>query len=95
VAALPRRSTPEKIMTSRLDHVRYVSPHGGSDTDNDGTSWDRPFATILAAYDALPDLGGTIFVEEGSKIGPNDTDGLYILGPHDPNFRLFVETWAA
>jgi hypothetical protein len=70
------------------DAVQYVSPNG-NDT-NDGFSLGSAKVTLLAAYNALPAGGGTIYVSgtQGatSACTPTSGQGLGIAGSGDPNY---------
>jgi hypothetical protein len=69
--------------------IRYVADTG--DDTNDGLSWDSPKKTLLAAYDALPTTGGTIYLA-GLNVrigGP----GLWLCGPGDPAYAAQPYPW--
>lgn len=79
-------------------NIQYVSPEGND--ANDGLSWQTAKQTILAAYDALPEEnyqgfgGGTIYFANASRIGGSISDqGLWILGPKDPNWNSPPPGW--
>jgi hypothetical protein len=64
------------------DHIKFVSPKG-SDTDpqHNGSTWETAKRTILAAYDSLPDSGGTIFISNGSHVGGEiEGQGIWLTG---------------
>lgn len=68
--------------------VRYIAPYG--DDDNDGYDLRYPMKTLIAAYDSLPDSGGTIYVVDGSYIGGElSKQGFLItaVGPLYPGWR--------
>lgn len=71
----------------------YASPDGND--GNDGSGWASAKADIMACYDALPGVGGTIYIKAGDRNGatipackPGDPQGcgIWIMGPKDPNF---------
>jgi len=71
------------------DAIRYVSSNGNDALD--GLSWSTPKLTIMAAYDALPSTGGTVYITWGGvAAGPSCTStagqGIALIGPTDPNF---------
>lgn len=85
-------SASDSIVT-RDPAVQYVSPSGND--HNDGLSWDRSKLTGYAACEALaggsttpPTCGsGTIRVADRvSWGGPLISGGLFLMGPHDPNY---------
>jgi hypothetical protein len=78
--------------------IQYVD-YTGND-NNDGLSWGSAKATIMAAYDALPALGGTIYIMQGP--GGDDTpipatsnpaQGIWIMGYIDPNYSSPPPGW--
>jgi len=78
--------------------ICYVA-HGGRD-ENDGESWTAAKGDIMACYDALPELGGTIFVAQGrggeAEYVPATNmpgQGIWIMGGNDPNFRHPPPGW--
>lgn len=78
--------------------ICYVE-FGGSD-EKDGKSWATAKSTIMACYDALPEMGGTIFIAQG---GGGDQEfvratnvpgeGIWIMGSMDPNFKHPPAGW--
>jgi hypothetical protein len=80
--------------------ICYAAP-GGNDL-NDGTYWAFAKADIMACYDALPPVGGTIyFKDDGSKTAavhackPSDPNGcgIWIMGHNDPNYAHPPAGW--
>jgi hypothetical protein len=76
--------------------IQYVA-FSGSDS-SDGLSWGTAKKTVMAAYDALPSLGGTIFMMQG----PNgegliatsvEGQGIWIMPPSDPNYSNPPPGW--
>ncbi|HXP63249.1 MAG TPA: hypothetical protein VN829_22295, partial [Dongiaceae bacterium] len=63
----------------------YVNTTNGSDA-NSGLNWSCAKATLLGAYDALSTNGGTIHFADGSWVGSNSGQGLWLMGPNDPNW---------
>jgi len=60
---------------------------------NDGLSWGSAKLTIMAAYDALPALGGTIFI--GPNVSATSTlgQGIWLMGSSDPNYASPPAGW--
>lgn len=74
--------------------IEYAAS-GGSDS-NDGKSWGTAKATVMAAYDALPPLGGTIYICSIYTNAINWTStgqGAWIMGPSDPNYASPRTGW--
>ena len=78
--------------------IQYVSYTG--DDNNDGLSWGSAKATIMAAYDALPEDGGAIYIMAGpggdaTPIPPTGTtgQGIWIMGASDPNYASPPPGW--
>ncbi len=68
------------------DAIQYVSPNGND--SNDGLSWGTAKATVFAAYQALPNTGGVIYVsDQASCGGPNNT--FWVVGDlgNDPQWN--------
>lgn len=70
------------------DGVQYASPNGND--SNDGLSIGTAKLTLLAAYNALPPGGGTIYIS-GTQSAmvpctPTAGQGLGIAGSGDPNY---------
>ncbi len=84
------------------DAVEYVTPSGND--ANDGLSWRTAKGTIYAALKALPGGdathagGGAIFVSSSGGVsvpvgGPVGSQGIWIMGPADPNFASPPSGW--
>ncbi len=81
------------------DAVQFVSPTGND--ANDGLSSGTAKLTVMAAYDALPAAGGTIFISNCayatgcSAVSATSTagQGIWILGTGDPNFSSPPTGW--
>lgn len=74
--------------------IEYAAS-GGSDS-NDGKSWGTAKATVMAAYDALSALGGTIYICSIYTNAINWTStgqGAWIMGPTDPNYANPPPGW--
>jgi hypothetical protein len=73
--------------------VMFVTPDG--DDDDDGLSWGSAKLTVLGAYDALPASGGSIFLGGGEVQigGAVANQGLWILGPQDPQYGSPPAGW--
>jgi hypothetical protein len=73
---------------------------GGNDT-NDGSYWAFAKADIMSCYEALPDVGGTIYIKDDiDKTGipackPSDPPGcgIWIMGQRDPNYVHPAAGW--
>ena len=91
-------SNPPALEPSPGSPVQYVD-FSGNDS-NDGFSWGTAKATVMAAYDALPADGGTIFIMQGpggnaGLIPATNTagEGIWIMGPNDPNYASPPPGW--
>ncbi len=84
------------------DAVEYVTPSGND--ANDGLSWKTAKGTIYAALKALPGGdathagAGAIFVSSSGGVsvpvgGPMGSQGIWIMGPADPNFASPPAGW--
>jgi len=78
--------------------LQYVAAVGND--SNDGLTWNTPKATIMAAYDALPSGGGTVYIAgpSGSSANwPSATStpgqGIWIMGPGDTNYATPPAGW--
>ena len=75
--------------------VQYASPRGND--LNDGLSWATAKRTIMAAYDALPNLaykgGGTIYFTEGTPATNIPGCGIWIMGSHDSAYNNPPPCW--
>jgi hypothetical protein len=74
--------------------IEYAAS-GGRDS-NDGKSWGTAKATVMAAYDALPAQGGTVYVCSSLANTINWTStgqGAWIMGPSDPNYANPPTGW--
>jgi len=78
--------------------IQYVDYTG--DDSNDGLSWGTAKKTIMAAYDALPTAGGTIYIMQGSggdvtSVPATNTpgQGIWIMGYLDPNYSSPPPGW--
>jgi hypothetical protein len=76
--------------------IRYASALGND--ANDGLSWGTAKLTILAAFDALPAAGGTIFLAGNDGFGVNvggtvPNQGLWLIGPQDPLYGTPPAGW--
>ena len=78
--------------------IQYVD-YTGND-NNDGLSWGSAKASVMAAYDALPPLGGTIYIMQGpggdgTSIPSTGTpgQGIWIMGSGDPNYSSPPPGW--
>src|ERR1700675_3132231 len=78
--------------------IQYVD-YTGNDANN-GLSWGSAKKTIMAAYDALPNSGGSIFIMQGSgsdatPIQATSTpgQGIWIMGSKDPNYSNPPPGW--
>ncbi len=76
---------------STADSICYVSA-AGNDL-NDGLSWGTAKLTIMACYDALPLAGGTIYNTNGVAATSTAGQGIWIMGPGDPNFASPPVGW--
>lgn len=77
------------------DSIRYVTSSGND--SNDGLSWGTAKLTVMAAYDALPATGGTVYIcgqPSGSIVQATSTgQGIWIMGPSDPNYASPPAGW--
>ena len=71
--------------------IQYVSPHGSD--SNDGLSWGKAKSTVVAAYNALPSDGGTIYFTTGARAHPIANCGIWIMGSKDPNYSNPPRCW--
>lgn len=75
------------------DAVQYASPNGND--ANDGFSLGSAKLTLLAAYNALPASGGTIYISgsASSQVSctPTSGQGFGIAGSGDPNYASIPE----
>ena len=64
---------------------------------NDGLTWQNAKKTIMAAYDALPSTGGTIYISSNfnNLVAATSTagQGIWIAGPNDPNYSDLPAGW--
>ncbi len=83
------------IKPGASDAVQYVSPNGND--SNDGLSMGTAKLTIMAAYDALGQGGGTIYITGSSTSGAWCTStagqGIWIMGSADPNYASPPAGW--
>ncbi len=83
------------IKPGASDAVQYVSPNGND--SNDGLSMGTAKLTIMAAYDALGQGGGTIYITGSSTSGAWCTStagqGIWIMGSLDPNYASPPAGW--
>src|SRR5207248_10080879 len=88
-------STMDKaaVNAQASDAVQYSSPNR-SDA-NDGFSLGSAKLTLLAAYNALPSSGGTIYTSgtQGAAVSctPTSGQGLGIAGSGDPNYSAMPQ----
>jgi hypothetical protein len=90
------RGQSNQVVRSGSSSIQYVSP-AGKDL-NDGHDWGSAKRTVMAAYDALPGKGGTIYIVGDSNISgssiacvnvtPTSGQGFGIAGSIDPNYKL-------
>ena len=80
--------------------ICYAAP-GGNDS-SDGSYWAFAKADIMSCYDALPPVGGTIYIKEDGKKGtavpacePSAPKGcgIWIMGKNDPNYANPPAGW--
>ena len=89
-------SSPNAAMKpGASDALQYVSPNGND--SNDGLSMGTAKLTIMAAYDALGQGGGTIYISGSSTSGAWCTStagqGIWIMGSADPNYASPPAGW--
>jgi hypothetical protein len=82
-------------LPSVADGLQFVAPEGND--RNSGLSWGSAKLTIMAAYDALPAAGGTVFISSRSTelVAATSTagQGIWIMGPADPNYANPPSGW--
>jgi hypothetical protein len=75
----------------------YASSTGND--AHDGSSWTLANADIMSCYDALPSVGGTIYIDDnGNQINSCPaTDpagcGIWIMDSSDPNYGNPLAGW--
>lgn len=96
----PSSANPPALEPSAGQPIQYVD-YTGND-NNDGLSWGTAKASVMAAYDALPAYGGTIYIMAGpggdasaSFIPSTGTpgQGIWIMGATDPNYASPPPGW--
>jgi hypothetical protein len=66
-----------------LNAIRYA--HSTGNDANDGQSWGTAKKTVLAAYDSLPSVGGTIKIGANTQVGGEIAgQGIWLAGNGDP-----------
>jgi hypothetical protein len=78
------------VKPASSDAIQYVSPNGND--SNDGLSMGTAKATILAAYNALPGTGGTIYVSgNGAQCTPTAGQGIGFAASTDSDYGAMPE----
>jgi hypothetical protein len=75
------------------DAICYASTNGND--SNDGLSWgsDHAKLTIGACIDAVPATGGTIKFTSGASATSTAGQGIWLMGPLDPNYANPPAGW--
>jgi hypothetical protein len=90
---------PPTVKPAQEDGLRFVSSSGND--LNDGLSWGSAKGTLYGALISLPGGSrippsagsGTVYFADGSKANPIATDGVWLMGPGDPNYRNPPPGW--
>ena len=76
------------------DAICYVSPTGNDSNDGLSLGSDHAKRTIMdGCYESLPSTGGSIHNTEGALASSTPGQGIWIMGPSDPNYSSPPAGW--